>query len=187
MEDCKYRIFYTNAEYSNIGVKLIRISDLHNPKINYDTMPLLELDEKTIKQFSVSIGDVLLARTGAAIGTYGIVNSNMNCIFGSYLIRFTFDRKKVLSTFFGYFYESNLFKKQQHVIRQGSSNVNINAENIKSLNFLLPSILEQQKIISILYDIDKHITQQQSHLTNLKVLRKSILNSKLTKEKNVTN
>jgi type I restriction enzyme S subunit len=47
----------------------------------------------------------------------------------------------------------------------------------------IPPLPEQQKITSILSNINEQITQQQSHLTYLKVLRKSILNSKLTKEK----
>ena len=47
------------------------------------------------------------------------------------------------------------------------------------------NIDEQKQIASILSNIGDQITQQQSHLSNLKTMRKSILNSKLTKEETI--
>jgi len=65
----------------------------------------------------------------------------------------------------------------------GSGQPFITLKTTKNFLIPLPPIPEQKQITSILSNIDEQITQQQSHLTNLKVLRKSILNSKLTKEK----
>ena len=58
-----------------------------------------------------------------------------------------------------------------------------NWTDMKEYKICLPPIPEQQQITLILSNIDKQITRQKSHLTNLKVLRKSVLNSRLTKEK----
>ena len=66
--------------------------------------------------------------------------------------------------------------------RLGTAQPHINQQIVKDLIIPLPTIDEQNQITSILSNINEQITQQQSHLTNLKVLRKSILNSKLTKE-----
>ena len=73
--------------------------------------------------------------------------------------------------------------------QQGTTFTAINQNELSSIKIPFTSNKEeQQKIMSILTNINKQITQQQSHLTNLKVLRKSILNSRLTKEKtNVIN
>ena len=50
-------------------------------------------------------------------------------------------------------------------------NVKVSYPNSKS---------EMKQIVSILSKINEQITHQQSHLSNLKTMRKSILNSKLT-------
>ncbi len=67
------------------------------------------------------------------------------------------------------------------------SNTKINSEGykrhfsiLKEKKFLTPPLLEQDQIISILSNINEQISQQQSHISNLKTMRKSILNSKLT-------
>lgn len=46
--------FYTNESYTDKGIKLVRITDLLNPSLSYQTMPLLGLDEKTIENFKVT-------------------------------------------------------------------------------------------------------------------------------------
>ncbi len=62
-------------------------------------------------------------------------------------------------------------------------------KDIKSYRILLPSLSEQKQITSILMNIDGQIQQLENHLKNLKILKKSILNSKLTPKgkKNVSN
>jgi len=172
--------FYTDQPYSNSGVRLIRISDMHNPKISYETMPFLELDDRTLKQFSVSKGDVLFARSGAAIGTFGIVDENIRAVFASYLIRFTFNPKIINNNYFGYVYSSFYVLKQQNIIRQGSSNININAENIKSIKVILPPLPEQQKITSILSNVDSLIQLAQNELEQTQRLKKGLMQKLLT-------
>ncbi|PQJ89044.1 restriction endonuclease subunit S [Aliivibrio sifiae] len=129
--------YYTNNAYNDRGTYLIRITDLNNPKINYKDMPRLPINEKEFNQFKVDIGDFLFARSGA-IGRYGIVDKQYPSVFASYLIRFRFDETKVSTRYFGYAYESDICQSQIAAITQGSSNININADNIKSLSVPFP-------------------------------------------------
>jgi restriction endonuclease S subunit len=66
-----------------------------------------------------------------------------------------------------------------------SANTNINQESYNNILVPLPCLPEQKQITSILSNIGDQISQQQSHLSNLKTMRKSILNSKLTKEETI--
>ena len=106
------------------------------------------------------MGDFLIVRSGT-VGTYGIVYDDIPAIFGSYLIDFRFDMEQVSNEFFGYFYQSELFKKQLNQIIQRSANTNINAENIKSTSIMFPSLDEQKKISDYLIYIDHLITLHQ--------------------------
>jgi type I restriction enzyme, S subunit len=174
--------FYTNQRYSKTGTRLVRITDLQNPILDYESMPLLKLSEKDVSDFKVNKGDFLFARSGA-IGRFGIATKDIPCVFGSYIIRFVFDSTKILNDYFGYFYQTSFVETQLNAIQQGSSNININAENIKSIKIKLPPVLEQQKIAFILSNIDEQINQLENHLTKLKTMRKSIINEKLTPPK----
>ncbi|MCL6572755.1 MAG: restriction endonuclease subunit S [Bacillus sp. (in: Bacteria)] len=173
--------FYTKEGYTDEGTYLIRITDLQNPKINFDCMPKIEIDNKTYKQFKVEEKDFLFARSGA-IGRYGIVNKdNPAAIFASYLIRFKFDLTKINNTYFGYFYESNLCMAQLKAITQGSTNININADNIKSLSVPIPTIEEQQKIAEILSSVDEQIENTDQLIDKSKELKKGLIQQLMTK------
>jgi len=171
--------FYTNQSYSKTGIRLVRITDLQNPILDYESMPLLELSEKDVSDFKVNKGDFLFARSGA-IGRFGIVTKDIPCVFASYIIRFVFDSTKMLNDYFGYFYQTNLVEIQLNAIQQGSSNININAENIKSIKIKLPPIPEQQKIASILSNVDSLIDQTQKIIEQTQRLKKGLMQKLLT-------
>lgn len=172
--------YYTRDPYTSEGKYLIRITDLFNPRVDYKHMPKLEVEEKEFSQFKVEVGDFLFARSGA-IGRYGIVEKDFPAVFASYLIRFRFDNEQVLTRYFGYIYESDLCQYQLGAITQGSSNININADNIKSLSVPLPSLPEQQKIATILSSVDDVIEKTQAQIDKLKDLKTGMVQELLTK------
>lgn len=173
--------YYTKESYSSKGIKFIRITDLNNQVINYDNMPTLDISDKDYESYKVSPGDFLFARSGT-IGRYGIVRqSDEKAIFASYLIRFQFDKERALNNFIGYFYQSYYSKKQLGIITQGSSNININANNIKSLKIPLPPLKEQQKIAEILSTVDEQIEQIDQLIQKTKELKKGLMQQLLKK------
>ncbi|MEZ9566234.1 restriction endonuclease subunit S [Vibrio artabrorum] len=165
--------FYTTEKYAAEGCYLVRISDLDNPRVIFDEMPRLKVDTKTIEQFKVEKGDFLFARSGT-IGRYGIYDSEEEAIFASYVIRFRFNEKKILTSYFGYFYESILCARQLRGIAQQGSNVNINAENIKKLKVPLPSIDEQKEILKIINEVELSIEKLNNKIETTKILVKSL-------------
>ena len=173
--------FYTNKNYSeNGGIKLVRITDLLNPKLNYESMPSLDVDNKTFEQFKVDLGDFLVARSGA-IGRYGIALNKSPCIFGSYIIRFRLDQCKIDNYFFGLLYESSYILGQLARITQGSSNININAENIKSMWIPRPPLYEQQKIVVMLSSVDATIEKTDAIIAQMEWMKEALMQELFTK------
>lgn len=175
--------FYTTESYDESKkYYLLRGTDLTGNKLTiHDDTPKINASEKESNDFKVEVGDVLLVRSGG-VGTYGIVYDEVQGIFGSYLIDFRFDQTQMLNEFFGYFYESDLFKQQLRRISQQSANLNINAENIKSISIDLPSIEEQKKIEGILKQIDNLIALQQRQLDLYIKLKKGLLQKLFPKD-----
>lgn len=170
---------YTTQPYSDKGIKIVRVNDLHKPHLSYETMKNLDLDEKTFESFKISKEDFLIARTGN-IGNYGIVNEDIPCVHISDIIRFVFNQQRLLNDYFGIFFESHLLIMQLLMIQQSSSHIHINAETIKSIKIPLPSLEEQQKITTILSSLDSKISKLQSKKSLLEKLKKGLMQKMLT-------
>jgi len=171
--------FYTKENYVTEGTYLVRITDLLNPKINFLNMPKLNVSKKDFELYKISIEDFLFARSGA-IGRYGIVYEDRLAVFGSYIIRFTFNNSKIINEFFGFLYETQVVMKQLLSITQGSSNININANNIKLIKIPLPTILEQTAIAAVLSDMDAEIEQLERKLEKYKMVKTGMMQELLT-------
>jgi type I restriction enzyme S subunit len=171
--------FYTKNRYVDNGVKLVRITDLMNPLINYEEMPMLHLSRNDRELYMVKIGDFLFARSGA-IGRYGIVYEPVEAIFGSYIIRFSFDSSKVKNEYFGFLYETEVVWKQLLSITQGSSNININAANIKSIQIPLPPLEEQRAISEVLGDMDAEIAALEQRRDKTSAIKQGMMQELLT-------
>ena len=153
--------FYTTESYNDEKkYYLLRGTDLTENKLILKDTPKINATEKDYQAFKAQIGDFLIVRSGT-VGTYGIVYEEIPAIFGSYLIDFRFNKNQVINEFFGYFYQSDLFKNQLKMIIQQSANTNINAENIKSTFIKLPSLAEQKKISDYFQNIDHLISLHQ--------------------------
>ena len=167
--------YYTTEEYGDDKkYYLLRGTDLTENRLALNDTPKINATERDYQAFKIQVGDFLIVRSGT-VGTYGIVYDDIPAIFGSYLIDFRFDHSKATNEFFGYFYQSDLFKEQLRQIIQQSANTNINAENIKSTWIKLPSIEEQNKIGTFLGALDNLITLHQRKHKKLLSVKKSML------------
>jgi len=173
--------YFTKEPYVNDGIYLARVTDLKNPLIDFSDMPKLNISNKDYEDFKICKDDFLFARSGA-IGRYGIFeNDTKPAIFGSYIIRFRFDLEFVVNRYIGYFYESSICRQQLKSISQGNANVNINAENIKSLNLPIPPLTEQQKIADILTTVDEKLENIESQIAEYTNLKTGLMQQLLTK------
>ncbi len=172
--------FYTTEAYDESKkYYLLRGTDLTDNRLVLKGTPKIDATEKDYQAFKTQIGDFLIVRSGT-VGTYGIVYDDIPAIFGSYLIDFRFDKSLVVNEFFGYFYQSDLFKNQLRQIIQQSANTNINAENIKSTSIKLPSLSEQNKIANFFTQLDSLITLHQRKSEQEKQKKKALMQLLLT-------
>ena len=88
--------------------------------------------------------------------------------------------EKINKNFFEHLLNSNQLKQRMEISAPGSTRKTLTIGAFSELEIWLPPLPEQKEIESILSKTNDQISQQQSHLSNLKTMRKSILNSKLT-------
>ena len=89
--------YYIADNYIESGVKLVRITDLHeNGEITYTEMPYVKITTEHEKVYEILEGDFLFPRTGS-IGLLGYVKKPERAVFASYLIRFRFKKNEILN------------------------------------------------------------------------------------------
>ena len=133
----------TNGKY-----RLLRITDIQNNSVQWDSVPYTDFDENKAKSYLLSDGDILFARTGATVGkSYLVQGLTEEAIYASYLIRVqTYDA--VLPQYLKFYFESGYYWEQ---IEQGSVGVgqpNVNGTILGNLHVPIPPIHEQFRIVS---------------------------------------
>ena len=133
----------TNGKY-----RLLRITDIQNNSVQWDSVPYTDFDENKAKSYLLSDGDILFARTGATVGkSYLVQGLTEGVIYASYLIRVqTYDA--VLPQYLKFYFESGYYWEQ---IEQGSVGVgqpNVNGTILSNLHVPIPPLHEQFRIVS---------------------------------------
>lgn len=173
---------YTDSEYTKNGINLVRITDITElGKIDYSSMPFLELDEKTISQFSLIKDEFIFARSGS-IGRCAIVENDIPCVFGSFIIKFKFNPNLINNHFMLYLIRHPSIQTRLKHHTHGSTNSNINAENIKEMKIVLPPIFHQIRFSQIVQEIQKLPNYQGKVSVGIDELMTSIINSAFSGE-----
>ena len=162
------------------GVKFISVGDiLNNIYITYDNIKgLIDIDEKTLNNYSVTYGDILFQRSSEIINDIGRTNvyldKNNIATFGGFVIR----GKKIGQynpVFFNYLLKSPSSRKSIIRLGAGAQHYNIGQENIKTLNFYFPDETEQAKIAYLFSKIDERIQTQIKIINDYYSLKKAII------------
>lgn len=96
-------------------------------------------------------GDILFARTGATVGkTYYYDGSIGMAVFAGYCIRFRFDTKKVLPKFVYWCTKTSSYANWVKGIQRPSGQPNINKEEYKSYEIVLPELDIQRRLVQIM-------------------------------------
>jgi len=151
--DISVNIHYGYNGSANFNIdqpKLLRITDIQNNQVNWDTVPGCDIDKNYITTYQLQNNDILIARTGGTIGkSYLVENLNYEAIFASYLIRLI-PCKNNYPDFIKKFIESSLYWKQLFEKSSGTGQPNVNGTSLKSLILPLPPLEEQKRIVSII-------------------------------------
>lgn len=111
--------------------KFLRISDIHESKVDWDTVPYCNCDDE--KKYLLKKDDILIARTGGTTGkSFKIDNPLAHSIYAGYLIRIR-AKQEVNSDYIYLFLHSFAYWSQIVNMNERNFRPKANAENLKSL------------------------------------------------------
>ncbi len=164
--------------------KYIRITDIDDDSRlflkNELTSPKTNLD--LADKYKLEKNDILFARTGASVGkSYIYKESDGLVYFAGFLIRARINN--IMNSYFVFQSTlTNTYNKFVNITSQRSGQPGINAQEYSDFNFKSPDLAEQNKIATLLLNLDKQITLEQQKYDKLITLKKAMLEKMFPKE-----
>ena len=154
-----------NAPAKDSGrIKMVRISDIHENEVEWDSVPYCDIDDKEIQTYLLKKNDILFARTGGTVGKSFIVsNLPEDAVYAGYLIRTRYG-KNANAQYMKYFMESNLYWEQ---LRDGciaTAQPNCNGKTLGKMQIPLPPLNEQSRIVAKIEELFSTLDQMERNL-----------------------
>jgi type I restriction enzyme S subunit len=165
--------------------RYIRITDFDNDgSLRDDTF--VSLPEEVARDYYLSEGDVLFARSGATVGkTFLFRNYCGPACFAGYLIKASSARYKLTPEFLYYFTKSHAYDAWKDLIFTQATIQNIGADKYAYLPVCLPSVEEQKRIGAYLdvscTAIDAAVAAKCEQVKTLIIVRETLIESAVTK------
>lgn len=155
--------------------KLLRITDIQNNKVNWETVPFTDYDNNKAQAYLLNDGDILFARTGATVGkSYLVEGLRDSAIYASYLIRVQ-TSSVILPAYIKFFFESGFYWEQISLNSVGIGQPNVNGTTLAALTIPIPPYREQLRIVeeakkwlSVIDGLDVEIDDLQTYITQAK-------------------
>jgi type I restriction enzyme, S subunit len=159
--------YTASAKQDKIGPKFLRITDIQNDYIDWESVPYCTIKENDYKKYKLEVGDIIIARTGNSTGATGIIKENVEAVFASYLIRFRLNKEIANPFYFDFILRSKQWRDFIQSIKGGSAQPGANAKQLAEFEFYFPEIDTQNTIVSILTSLDDKI--ELNHRMNQKL------------------
>lgn len=167
------------ASPHEIGPKFLRITDIQDDGVNWETVPFCKINNSDLDKYSLKDGDIVFARTGATTGKSYLVTNPPKSVFASYLIKVHINNKDLSPDFLYLFFQTKKYWDAINAGVTGSAQGGFNATKLSEMEIPLPPLPEQQRIVSILDQtvaaIAKAKANAEQNLKNAKELFESYL------------
>lgn len=152
-----------NASAQETGrIKMLRISDIQNGKVSWNTVPYCEINEKEIPNYVLKQNDILFARTGGTVGkSYLVKEVPVEAIYAGYLIRTRYSLK-LSPEYMKYFMDSQLYWDQLRNGTIATAQPNCNGQTLSKMLIPLPPLAEQKRIVAKVNDLMQYCEKLKS-------------------------
>ena len=145
-----------NAPAKDCGrIKMIRISDIQDNSVLWETVPYCDIKENEISTYLLQPNDILFARTGGTVGkSYLVQEVPEEAIYAGYLIRTRYSQW-LCPQYLKFFMESELYWSQLRNGTIATAQPNCNGKTLGKMLLPIPPLSEQYRIfekVNALFD-----------------------------------
>lgn len=154
---------FKQGDFVDEGTPIIKIGDISKGKIVYDNVKYINENNYILDKVEIKYGDIVIAMSGATTGKIGYNYSEKKAYINQRVGKFIVKSKLLNNKFLYYFLVKN--EKNFYRLASGSgSQPNLNKEEILKIKIPIPSLETQKKIVEILDNFTKYITELQDEL-----------------------
>jgi type I restriction enzyme, S subunit len=169
--------YTASAIAEKTGPRFLRITDIQNGIVHWDTVPYCKIDTSIQKKYQLERGDIVVARTGNSTGENYIYNSDNSAVFASYLIRLKINTKIADPFFVWYNLRSPKWWEFINSSKTGSAQPGANAQVLARFRLMLPALPTQRVIAHILGTLDDKIELNRKINKTLEEIARAIYKS----------
>lgn len=168
------------AKSVNLGdTKFLRITDITDYGVNWDTVPYCVAPKKKIDACRLKTGDIVFARIGATTGKSFMIREPPDAVFASYLIRVRAG-EELHPGFLIQFFQSQGYWQQVDANKHTNVKKGVNGSILSELLLPLPPLPEQKKIAHILSTVQQAIEAQERIIQTTTELKKALMHKLFT-------
>ena len=147
-----------NAPAKSVGrIPMVRISDIQNNNVVWDSVPYCDIKEDEIATYLLKKNDILFARTGGTVGkSFLVTETPIEAIYAGYLIRTRYS-KNLCPQYMKLFMESNLYWSQLKEGTIATAQPNCNGKTLAKMILPIPPFAEQQRIVAKYEELLKQV------------------------------
>ena len=167
---------FKSSEFSETGIPVIRISDINGSLVS--SAHAVKITERNkFNNFKVSKGDILIAMSGATTGKFGVYQESEPAYQNQRVGNIRPLSIELNKSFLFYY----IFNAKRHIEKDayGGAQPNISSGKIEQLNFWLPPLNEQKRIVAkieeLFSELDNGIAALKTAREQLKVYRQAVL------------
>jgi type I restriction enzyme M protein len=139
---------FTASAADTGDARFIRITDIApDGSLRPNDAKYISLTDEA-REFQLSKGDILVARTGATYGKTMLFEEDYPAVFASYLIRLRFPKKQVHPRYYWVFAQSDAYWSQANALMTGGGQPQFNGNALKQVKLPLPPLETQRAIVA---------------------------------------
>ena len=153
-------------------IRMVRISDIQEGNVCWNTVPFCDIDEKDIETYLLGKNDILFARTGGTVGKSFLVKEvPYDAVYAGYLIRTRYSAL-LCPEYLKCFMESQLYWDQLHNGTIATAQPNCNGQTLSKMLVPLPPLAEQKRIVAKIEELLPLIDRYEEAWTKLEAFNK---------------
>jgi len=176
-------------EYDNVNsIRLMRSNNIHEATLNFDSLQYV--NQNRVKPIQIMQDfDILICMANGSKRLVGktaqfFKNNNNRYTFGAFMGCFRVFSGEVKRSLVFYFLQTSTYRQFIEILLSGSSINNLKPSDIESIKFHIPTdIIEQERILLILSNMDTEIAQLETQLSKYKMLKTGMMQELLTGKK----
>jgi type I restriction enzyme, S subunit len=138
------------ANKERVGPRMLRITDIQNDQVNWESVPFCEIDGDSFGQYRLHPGDVVFARTGATTGKSFLIRNDVpQAVFASYLIRVSAKQDLLRPAFLALFFQSADYWAHIANSSRGIGQPNVNGKILGELLVPVPGPETQDEVLAL--------------------------------------